>query len=124
MLSAQILIVEDEVSLLKIYKEELTSAGHECIGVRSGEEAAALIDSQKFDVVIADLNLAGSMSGIALLGKCSRDFLKMKIIVITGMTGLEDTAFGKSGFPGSNQTLFKPFDYGELTRSVENALAG
>ena len=36
------------------------------------------------------------------------------------MVGIEDSAVGRSGFPGSSMTLFKPIDYGALTSAVES----
>ena len=63
---ARILIVDDEVSILKLYKNEFEDGGHEVMTAASGVEALSLVRQSEPDLLILDIRL-GDESGLELL---------------------------------------------------------
>gem|GEM_PF-4919138 len=53
----KILIVEDEVLISNLIKINLEDAGYQCVCAFDGQEAADLIESQAFDLVLLDIML-------------------------------------------------------------------
>jgi two-component system response regulator AtoC len=68
----KILCVDDDFSLLCLYREELSEEGYKVILAKSGKEALAKFAREKPQVVVLDIRMA-EMDGIetlnALLGK-------------------------------------------------------
>jgi len=120
----RILIAEDDEKLLRVLRYALGDAGFATEGVTSGEKALAMLEHSFFDVLVTDINLEGTVSGIALLGRCISDFRKTKVIMVTGMVGLANSSVGISGFPGATSTMFKPVEPENIVNAVRDALGG
>ena len=120
--NVKILIADDDLRLLRAYKFALEEAGYDVTAVSSGEAAHAELVANKFDVAITDIQMGGSISGVSIAGKGVIDYPDTKIIVITGMVGLSDSAVGRAGLPGAHATFFKPVEPSALIEAVETAL--
>ena len=57
---ADILIVEDELSINELIRRNLGLAGHRCTQAFDGEEAIELLGEKTFDLVILDIMLPGA----------------------------------------------------------------
>ncbi len=69
----RILCVDDDLSLLRLYYDELSEAGYEVILAKDGKEAISKFDKLKPNVVIMDIRLP-VMDGIeALTGILGKD---------------------------------------------------
>lgn len=68
----KILCVDDDLSLLRLYQEELSEEGYKVILARDGKEAMAKFEKENPDLVIMDIRMP-VMDGIetltAMLGK-------------------------------------------------------
>ncbi len=68
----KILCVDDDLSLLRLYQEELTEEGYKVVLARDGKEAMAKFEKENPDLVIMDIRMP-MMDGIetltAMLGK-------------------------------------------------------
>ncbi|MGB9698155.1 MAG: response regulator [Thermodesulfobacteriota bacterium] len=68
----KILCVDDDLSLLRLYQEELTEEGYKVVLARDGKEAMAKFEKENPDLVIMDIRMP-VMDGIetltAMLGK-------------------------------------------------------
>ncbi len=62
----KVLIVDDDESILRLYKEELEDEGYEVYAVSSGKEAIELFEKIDPDIVTLDI-LMPDMDGIAVL---------------------------------------------------------
>ncbi len=61
----RILVLEDDVIVAFALENILSEAGYEIVAVSArGEDAAALADRHRPDLVLADVRLAGAMDGI------------------------------------------------------------
>ena len=87
----RILIVDDEVTLLRLMKLGMRSMAGEwdLHFAESGEEALALINLQPFDVVITDMRMPG-MNGAQLLNLVLRDHPRTVRIVLSGYADLNE----------------------------------
>ncbi len=69
---AKILCVDDDLSLLRLYYDELSEEGYEVVLAKDGKEAISKFDKLKPDLVVMDIRMP-VMDGIealtALLGK-------------------------------------------------------
>lgn len=82
-MAAKILLVEDEESLLNALKTSLSDKGFEVHGVTEFEQAVELIESQSFDMIIADY-LLGRETGIEILKVVREKLPKTHRVLMTG----------------------------------------
>src|SRR5690606_25431561 len=65
MFSLKILITEDDTVSALLLKKALEKNEHQIIGIAdSGEKALEILDTNKADIVMMDINLAGKLDGI------------------------------------------------------------
>lgn len=117
------MIVEDNNGLRNIFEYELREAGFEVLKASSGEEALQVLASNKVNVLVADINLGGKITGLDVVKQCRKDNAEAKVIVVTGMVDVRDQDALEARFPDADTILFKPFDYGELTKAVTTLVA-
>ena len=78
----RILVVDDEEGVRSFVAEALESEGVEITTAADGNEAAAVLDRQAFDVVITDLKMPGK-SGLELLAKVRATEPETQVILLT-----------------------------------------
>lgn len=66
MAQGKLLVVEDDAGLREALIDTLLLAGYHCVEVDSAEQALIVLNQQKFDLVISDIQMGG-MSGLTLL---------------------------------------------------------
>lgn len=99
-----ILIVEDnpaDAFLIQFYLEESLIPRFRCQRAEQIRDALELLQNNKFDVLLLDLNLPDSL-GVKSIQDILRDFPDNIIIVLTGITdekiGLESVRYGAQDF--------------------------
>jgi two-component system, cell cycle sensor histidine kinase and response regulator CckA len=118
----RILLVEDDPSLRRVTAHGLQGLGYEVALATDADEALATWEreSGRFDLVLSDMVMPGSMSGLALCRKlCERDE-SLRAIVVSGYS-LE---LGKDDEIAGNriQRLTKPVHLGALAAAIRTAL--
>lgn len=113
----KILIVEDEKPISDLIKLSLTKAGYACKCAYDGEEAADMLDSNVFDLVLLDVMLPKAdgfevMEYIAPLG--------IPVIFITAKNSVADRVKGLR--MGAEDYIVKPFEVLELLARVDVVL--
>lgn len=113
----KILIVEDEKPISDLIKLSLTKAGYSCKCAYDGEEAADMLDSNVFDLVLLDVMLPKAdgfevMEYIAPLG--------IPVIFITAKNSVADRVKGLR--MGAEDYIIKPFEVLELLARVDVVL--
>lgn len=117
--ATSILVVDDEDSMQKVLARLLERAGYTNVTtVSSGEEARALLASQKIDVVLTDMQMPGE-SGLDLLRHIHHSMPDVATLMITGDddTKLADEALDL----GAYGYLVKPFRRSEVLINVNNS---
>lgn len=92
-ISARVLYIEDAQSTADYTTYIMKSAGWEVVHVKSGEEAAELLDDKhnRFDLVVTDLVLEGRISGIGLINlirQGNEDIRNIPILAVSGWNDL------------------------------------
>lgn len=126
-----ILVVDDEKSILALFKRILTQddifgakPGEEKCATRvvealSGEAALKLVHERRFDLIISDLAM-GRMDGLNLLQEVKTLQPDTPFIMLTGVGTVEDAV--KAMKHGAFDYLTKPFQHDELMLTIRKAL--
>lgn len=114
-----ILVVDDEMGYREILSDEFISEGAEVITAENGEEAIALYQSRKIDVVISDVRMSGG-SGIELLDRVKT--LNAHVPVIMLITGFSDFLPEHAYNLGADAVFSKPCKLQTLVEAVQRAL--
>ncbi|WP_319782593.1 sigma 54-interacting transcriptional regulator [Oceanisphaera sp. IT1-181] len=117
---ARILLVDDDVSLLKLLGLRLKSEGFAVTTAGSGAEALTWLEQERPDLVLSDLRMDG-MDGLALFDRIQRQHVGLPVVIMTAHGSITDaitaTRSGVFGF------LTKPIDKEELRKTINQALA-
>ncbi len=118
-MSARILLVDDDPSILKLVGLRLSGAGYTVTSAESGEAAWSMIAASPPQLVITDLKMDG-MDGLALFDAIAQRHPGLPVIILTAHGTIPDavaaTRRGVFGF------LPKPFESQSLLEHVEQAL--
>ena len=123
MMSAEILIVDDNADIRNIINELIIDAGYKTRIAANYNQALAEIDKKLPDVAILDVKLdKGDNDGIELLSHIKTKNSDVPVIIISGHANLEMAI--KSLHHGAFEFIEKPFDQERLlnfvSRAVEN----
>lgn len=113
----KILIAEDEEPIANLIKLNLRRAGYQCIWAANGEQAADLMDEEKFDLLLLDVMLPG-INGYELMEYART--IELPVIFLTALGSTENKVKGLK--MGADDYLTKPFEIVELLARVEAVL--
>ncbi|HTK82731.1 MAG TPA: response regulator [Bacteroidota bacterium] len=118
----KILHLDDEDCLLKLTVDELRNEGYDAHGMDLKRQGFAWIIENKPDLVLSDIN-APEIDGFTFLRMLRSDprTRDTKVIMITGMSDLK-TAYEAVQL-GAIDFVSKPFDFKDLFKVIERALA-
>lgn len=106
MLSASILVVEDDLDLREALVDTLEIAGCQVAQADCAEMALTLLPSLVVDMVVSDINM-GAMDGLGLLKEIRRDYPQLPVLLITAYGSV--SASVKAIHNGAVDYLVKPF---------------
>ena len=113
-----ILVVDDDVQLLKIVSHNLQAEGYQVLAVRDGAQALQAIEREAPALVLLDVMLPG-MDGFQVLQRV-REVSAVPIIMITARGRGQDKVKGLD--LGADDYLTKPFRVDELLARVRAVL--
>lgn len=116
---AKILIIEDDLTLLKNVKAWLELENHVIDVVNTGTEAVSHIKIYPYDLIILDLGLP-DMSGIEVLETFRQSGGLTPVLILTGKDAIADKAHGLDA--GADDYLTKPFHVKELSARIRALL--
>jgi CheY-like chemotaxis protein len=79
---ARILLVEDDAEQRAFYREILAKIGYEVVAVHEGEYALAILETERFDLLLIDMYLPG-MQGDAVIRRAKTAYPAMKTILMS-----------------------------------------
>ncbi|MDA8083753.1 MAG: response regulator [Nitrospiraceae bacterium] len=85
----KILVVDDDLSILRLYKEELEEDGYEVVTASNGVEAIERFENEKPDLVTLDIQLP-DVDGIKLLRQMKEKRPRLPIIMSTAYDYRDD----------------------------------
>jgi DNA-binding response OmpR family regulator len=87
---SRILMVDDEVAILKPVMSYFLGLGYEVVGAREPEEAEALLEHEIFDLIILDLGLTRfGTEGLAVVRSIREQDQGTPIMVLSAHAGAE-----------------------------------
>jgi PAS domain S-box-containing protein len=116
--SRKILIVEDDAELVSLLRINLERQNYECLTARTLEDARDLIETERPDALVLDLELPDG-DGLSLLGLLPGKTQSGGRIPVVVITGSDRTM--KKGESSIVDWLQKPFHQGNLTDAVDRA---
>ncbi|BEN31733.1 two-component system response regulator GlrR [Serratia nevei] len=117
---ANLLLVDDDPSLLKLLGMRLTSEGFHVTTAESGQEALRLLAREQIDLVISDLRM-DEMDGMALFAEIQKHQPGMPVIILTAHGSIPDAVAATQ--QGVFSFLTKPVDRDALYKAIDEALA-
>lgn len=108
-----VLIVDDNIKNLDLFKDFVESWGYETVTAQQGKDAISLAERYLPDILLLDVMLPG-MSGYEVCRELKEN-TKTQHIPVVMITVLNDIADRIHGYKiGADQFLVKPVDYNEL----------
>lgn len=114
----RVLVVDDDRSIRDALERGLRLEGFEATAVASGEEALAIADSDRTDVVVLDVGLAG-IDGVEVVRRIRAAGNDVPICILSARVEVGDRIIGLE--TGADDYLVKPFVLEELVARL-NAL--
>jgi CheY-like chemotaxis protein len=115
----KILLIDDEIEILKTHNEVLSQKGYEVFEATTSEQALELLAKQFFDLAFIDLKMPG-MNGVEILKKIKSISPKTEVVMITAYASA-DTAIETLKL-GAFDYLIKPVDFDLLIQTTEESL--
>jgi twitching motility two-component system response regulator PilH len=113
-----ILIADDSLAELQIFRQALQPTGHSIVTVMDGEAAEQKVHSEKIDLVILDV-IMPKKNGFQVCRdiKNSDKFKNIPVIMVTSKDQESDKFWGMK--QGANEYLTKPFRPEDLLQAVK-----
>ena len=118
-MEARLLIVDDEEIALRNLQHVMEKEGYRVTATQSGATAVALLEAQRFDVVLTDLRMEG-VDGMDVLNKSRELQPEAEVIFITGYATAESAVQALKH--GAFYYIAKPFRLDEVRKVVAEAL--
>lgn len=113
----EILIVEDEKSISNLIRLSLSKQGYVCTCAYNGAEAADLLETHRYDLVLLDVMLP-EIDGFELMEYIRP--MEIPVIFITAKNAVADRVKGLRA--GADDYIVKPFEIVELLARVDVVL--
>jgi two-component system, probable response regulator PhcQ len=121
--SAHILLVDDEVSIVRSLNRALRQAFPHSLLIdtcNSGDEALEMLRERRFDVIVSDLRMPG-MGGMELLEKAAGVQPDCVRMILTGTSDFSTAQQAMNGF-GVYRYLTKPWEIDDLVKHMGAAI--
>lgn len=113
----KILVVDDDLHIQRLYKEEFEEEGYEVVIASNGQEAIDLFNSETPDIVTLDI-LLPDIDGIRLLRQMKEKNPKVPIIMSTAYDYRDDFAVW-----ASEAYIVKSSDLDELKATIKKLMS-
>jgi two-component system response regulator TctD len=112
----RLLLVEDTFDMAEAIMIRLDRSGIACDLAKTLEEARSLLDVQRYDVIVLDLNLPDGL-GTDLLKELRQKSDRTPVLVLTAEFSVDDRVSTLNS--GADDYLVKPFDHRELEARIQ-----
>ena len=116
---ANVLVVDDEPSLRKVFRTSLTANGFVVEEARSGEEAIDMLPQHPFDLVLLDINMPG-IGGVEACREIRALAPKVGILMVTVRDAENDMVRALEA--GADDYVTKPVRFRELVARMRAVL--
>lgn len=120
MTATRVLIIDDEIKLVRSISFALRQAGFDCLQSHSGAQGLEIAEKQHPDLVLLDVKMPGT-SGLVVLQELRRLFPDLPVIMMSALDATRDAV--QSVKLGALDYLSKPFDMEDLIQLIQDAVA-
>ncbi len=114
-----ILVVDDDLNILKLLKMRLEANGYRVVTATEGERAVEIAKEELFDLAIVDLKLTGK-DGIEIMDELHKTNPELPVIILTAYGTIENAVEAMKR--GAYGYLTKPFKHEEFLLQIERCL--
>jgi DNA-binding NtrC family response regulator len=118
---AKVLVVDDEESIIWIFRKLVEGLGHECLSAATGEKGIEIARESQPDLIFMDVKLPG-IDGLTALDSVRTVAPRARFVVMTAH-GTLDTAVRAMKL-GAVEYLAKPIDLDQARGLIQGALKG
>lgn len=111
-----VLLVEDEVKLLKAVHQGLVENNFRVDTAADGKVAYSLAMKNAYSVIVSDI-IMPRMTGLELLKQLRSEGIRTPMILLTALSQMDDKVEGFEA--GADDYLTKPFDFQELLLRIK-----
>ena len=120
-MTASILTVDDSPSLRMAIRIALTGAGYSVAEAGDGVEGIAKASSQRFDLIITDLNMP-NMDGLTMIRELRKSPAQTGVPIVFLTTESEESLKAQAKAAGATGWLVKPFNAEQLVKIARKVL--
>jgi two-component system response regulator AtoC len=115
----RVLIVDDDQRMCELLTSGLSRRGFQATSLTDAEQAFLRLEAEKFDAVVADLNMKG-WNGIDLCERISANHPDLPVIIITAFGSLETAVAAIRA--GAYDFITKPFEIEALSLTLDRTV--
>lgn len=116
----KILILDDDVGLLEIFKKIFANEDFELLLETDGDSALRRIRTERPKVAVIDINL-GNESGLDVLREVKKHYPRLAVIIMTGISSTQSAIEAMKY--GAYDYMTKPFNFNKLKDTIHKILA-
>lgn len=116
---SRVLIVDDEPAVREMLGRVLRPEGYEILQAGDGQQALALIQQEKPDLLLLDIRMPG-LDGLEILRRAKALDRDLPVVMVTSNALVQDAVAAMRA--GSDDYLVKPLEPADVIRSVRSAL--
>ena len=113
----RLLLIEDERTLCDAVARRLRRSGYSVDLAYDGERALQLLEVERYDLVLLDLNLP-KLDGMSVLRTLRQTDRETRVLILSARSEVEDKVQGLDA--GANDYLAKPFHLAELEARIRS----
>ncbi len=115
----RVLVVEDEVFVRLDIVDQLMDAGYDVVEAANAAEAIAILEKDDtIRLVFTDIDMPGSMDGLALAASVAKRWPPVRIIVTSGHRIVDIV-----DLPDGSMFFSKPYRGNEIIKSMQEMLS-
>jgi DNA-binding response OmpR family regulator len=115
----RILVVEDELKVVRFLKKGLEAEGYEVETAADGKSGEKLARTEAYDLILLDV-LMPKKGGFEVLRDLRKDEIRTPILMLTARSTTEDIVGGLD--QGADDYLTKPFAFTELLARIRSLM--
>ncbi|KAB1072972.1 response regulator [Methylobacterium planeticum] len=113
-----VLVVEDDAIVRLVARDMLEDAGFEVLEADGADGALAVLEREPdVGALFTDVDMPGSMDGVALAARVAERWPQIRLVVTSGRTGMRD-----SDLPDAGKFLSKPYRQVQLVGAIASAV--
>ncbi len=117
----KILIIDDDEEITKMVTKFFKHKGYECSFANDGKTGVSMINNQRFDIVLLDMNMP-EFNGYDVLDSLKKNGkIRDQKIIIFSVLPTPDEKLQNLIKDGVHSSIDKPLQLNELLKSVQNA---